>query len=66
MTLTNQQLKCLQNGLRDIVNNIEANMDIIGNEEINNTFFLPIMKIAADISDKVFTQTKDTIHEINL
>ena len=39
---------------------------MIQDEEIKMTFFQPIMKSATDISDKVFIQTRNTIHEINL
>ena len=66
MKVNNQQLKEIQKSLQDIIDNIAVNMDMIQDEEIKMTFFQPIMKSATDISDKVFIQTRNTIHEINL
>ena len=66
MKVNNQQLKEIQKSLQDIIDNIAVNMDMIQDEEIKMTFLQPIMKSATDISDKVFIQTRNTIHEINL
>lgn len=66
INLTNKQVKELQNVLHDIIQNIGANMEVLGNEDISNYFIQPIMNCATDMSDKVFIQTKDTINEIKL
>lgn len=66
MKLTNEQVKKVQKALSDILTNIEVNMEILGDEKLSDYFLQPIIKCTADISDKVFIQTKDTINEINL
>jgi hypothetical protein len=64
--LTNTEVKSLQKSLHDIIQNIDANIQIINNKEISNLFLEPIMRLTTEMSDKVFIQTKDTINEINL
>ena len=66
MELTNTEVKMLQDRLGDIIQNINANMTVCGNEEISDTFLEPIMRIACDISDKIFIQTKDNKNEVNI
>ena len=66
MKLTNLEVKKLQERLNDIIQNIDANMEIISNEEISITFLQPIMKVATEMSDKIFIQTKDTINEVEV
>ena len=66
MKLTNLEIKRLQERLQDIIQNINANMEMIDNEEISCTFLQPIMKVASEISDKVFIQTKDNINEVKI
>lgn len=66
MKLTNLEVKRLQERLQDIIQNIDANMEIVGNEEISMTFLQPIMKTATEMSDKIFTQTKDNINEVEV
>lgn len=66
MKLTNLEVKKLQERLQDIIQNIDANMEIVGNEEISMTFLQPIMKAATEMSDKIFIQTKDNINEVEV
>lgn len=66
MRLTNLEVKNLQERLQDIIQNIDANMEIIGNDIISDEFLLPIMNMAVKISDELFIQTKDTINNINI
>jgi hypothetical protein len=66
MKLTNLEVKRLQERLQDIIQNIDANMEIISNEEISMNFLQPIMKVATEMSDKIFIQTKDTINEVDI
>ena len=66
MELKNSEVKLLQERLHDIINNIEANMEIINNNEINEIFLEPIMRVVTNISDKVFIQTKETLNNVKL
>lgn len=66
MKLTNLEVKKLQERLQDIIQNIDANMEIVNNEEISITFLQPIMKVATEMSDKIFIQTKDNINEVEV
>ena len=66
MKLTNLEVKKLQERLQDIIQNIDANMEIIGNKTISTTFLHPIMKVATEMSDKIFIQTKDNINEVEV
>ncbi len=66
MKLTNTQVKLLQERLHDIINNVDANIEIINDETINDAFLRPIMRLATDMSDKIFIQTKDTINEVEI
>ena len=66
MKLTNLEVKRLQERLQDIIQNIDANMEIVGNEEISMTFLQPIMKVATEMSDKIFIQTNDNINEVEV
>lgn len=66
MKLTNSEVKRLQERLQDIIQNIDANIEIVGNEEISITFLHPIMKVATEMSDKIFIQTKDNINEVEV
>lgn len=66
MKLTNTEVKRLQERLQDIIQNIDANMDIVGNKEIAHTFLLPIRKVATEISDKIYIQTKDNLNDVNI
>ena len=64
--ISNTEVKALQKGLHDIIHNIEANIEVINNYKITDIFMEPIAKFAAEISDKIYVQTKDTVNEINL
>ena len=66
MKLTNLEVKRLQERLQDIIQNINANMEIVTNEEISTTFLHPIMRVATEMSDKIFIQTKDNINEVDV
>lgn len=64
--ITNQELKKVQAALSDILTNIESNIEVLGDEKLSDYFLQPIIRCTADISDKVFIQTKDTVNEIHL
>ncbi len=66
MKLTNREVKDLQKRLDDIIQNITVNMEMMESKDIPIYFLEPILRVAVDISDKVFIQTKDTENEIKL
>lgn len=66
MKITNSQVQQIQTRLKDIIDNIVANMEILGDEELSDTFLRPILTIAIQISDEVFIQTKDNINEVEI
>lgn len=64
MKLTILEIKRLQERLYDIIHNIDDNMEIVNNENISMTFLQPIMKVAIEMSDKIFIQTKDNLNDV--
>ena len=66
MNLKNSEVEQLQKRLQDIIQNIEANMEIINDKTISDNFLFPIMKLATKISDDIFVQTKDTVNHIEV
>jgi len=62
--LTNNEVKIIQERLHDIIRNIEENMTT--NQKLNDVFLLPIINTATKISDTLFEQTRDKIHEVEV
>lgn len=64
--LTNAQVKDVQSRLHRIIDNIDCEMNSPGNKEIDDVFFEPLIRLAADLSDKVLLQTMNNINEIEI
>lgn len=64
--ITNEQLGKVLTSLKDILTNLEANIDILNDEELSEYFLVPMLKYVSKVSDKLFIQTRTTVNEINL
>lgn len=64
--LTNAQVKDVQSRLHRIIDHIDCEMNSPGNKEIDEVFFEPLIRLTADLSDKVLLQTMNNINEIEI